>query len=54
MYFQRHQWVVGSSCYRIVSDSLIHNFQDTILTPITTCFVVKVIKDKHKVIDIFF
>jgi hypothetical protein len=44
--------MVGSSHYRIVSNSLIHNFQDTILTPRTTSSVVKIVKDEHKVLDI--
>jgi len=50
--FQGHQWVVGCDEYHIVGDNLCHKSQDTILTPSTTGFIVKIVKDKHKVFDI--
>jgi hypothetical protein len=49
---QRCEWVVGCGWYHIVGDNLSHNFQDTILTPGITGYVVKIMKDEHKVLDI--
>ncbi len=48
---QGHQWVVACGCYRIVGYNLTHNFQDNIFTLRTTSFVVKIVKDEHKVLD---
>jgi hypothetical protein len=48
---QGHQWVVGFGRYYIVSNSLIHNSQDTILTLQTIGFVVKIVKEEHKVLN---
>jgi len=50
---QGHQWVVGCGRYCIVGNSLSHNFQDTILMLRTIGFVVKIMKEEHKVFDIF-
>jgi hypothetical protein len=47
------QWVVGFGCYCIVGYSLTHNFQNIILTLGTIGYVVKIVKDKHKVLNIF-
>jgi len=38
------QWVVGWGCYHIVSDSLAHNYQETILKIGIVGFVVKFMK----------
>jgi hypothetical protein len=48
---QGRQWVVGCGHYRIVGDSLLHNFKETILTLRITRFVVKIVKQKHEVND---
>jgi hypothetical protein len=45
--FQGKQWVVTSSCYCVVGDSLTHNFQETIPTLIITSYVVKIVKQKN-------
>jgi hypothetical protein len=52
MSFQKHRWVVGFGCYCIVGDSLIHNFQNIILTLGTIGYVVKIVKDKYEVSNI--
>jgi len=52
MSFQKHQWVVGFSCYCIVGDSLIHNFQNIIFTLGTIGYVVKIVKDEYEVSNI--
>jgi len=52
MSFQKHRWVVGFGCYCIVGDSLIHNFQNIILTLGTISYVVKIVKDKYEVSNI--
>jgi hypothetical protein len=41
--------VVGCGHYRIVGDSLAHNYQETILTTRTTSFVVKNVKQEFKI-----
>jgi hypothetical protein len=41
--------VVGCGHYRIVGDSLAHNYQETILTTKTTSFVVKNVKQEFKI-----
>jgi hypothetical protein len=46
--------VVGCGHYRIVGDSLAHNYQETILTTRTTSFVVKNVKHELKVDDTLF
>jgi hypothetical protein len=38
--------VVGCGFYRIVGDSLAHNYQKTILMTRTACFVIKIVKPK--------
>jgi hypothetical protein len=48
---QGRQWVVGFGHYHSISDSLSHNSQDTILMPKTTSFVVKIVKEEHKILD---
>ncbi len=50
---QGHQWDLSYDQYRIIGDSLIHNSQDTILMPGIACFVVKIVKDEHKVLNTF-
>jgi hypothetical protein len=45
--------VVGCGHYRIVDDSLAHNYQETILTARTTCFAVKTMKKEFKIDNIF-
>ncbi len=47
----RHR-VVGFGRYCIIGDSLNHNFQDTILTPGTIGFIVKIVKEEHEVPNI--
>jgi hypothetical protein len=49
--FQERQWVVGCERYHIVGDSLTHNFQETILTPRTRGFAVKILKQEHEIND---
>jgi hypothetical protein len=49
---QGHQWVVGFGCYCIIGNSLSHNSQDTILTPRTIGFIIKIVKEEHKALDI--
>jgi hypothetical protein len=44
--------VVGFGHYRIVSDSLAHNYQETILKVRIASFVVKNVKQELKVDDI--
>jgi hypothetical protein len=51
---QGRHWVVGYGHYHIVGDSLTHNSQDNILTPRTKGYVVKIVKNEHKVLNIFF
>ncbi len=41
--------MVGCGHYRIVGDSLAHNYQETILTTRTTSFVVKNVKQEFKI-----
>ncbi len=41
--------MVGCGHYRIVGDSLAHNYQETILTTKTTSFVVKNVKQEFKI-----
>ncbi len=48
---QGSQWVVGCGRYCIVGDNLNHNSQNTILTPRTTGSIVKIVKDKHEVLN---
>jgi hypothetical protein len=45
--------VVGCGRYHIVGDNLPHNFQETILTTGTACSVVKIVKQKFEVDNIF-
>ncbi len=46
--------MVGCGHYHIVGDSLVHNFQETILTTGTVSFVVKImVKQELKVDDTF-
>jgi len=46
---QRRQWVVGCGGYYIVSSSLIHNSQETILTLRIASSMVKIMKQEHKI-----
>jgi hypothetical protein len=46
---QGHQWVDGFGHYHIVNDSLNHNSWDTIFMPKTTSFLVKIVKEEHKI-----
>jgi hypothetical protein len=50
---QGHRWVVNCGQYRIVGDNLSHNVQDIILMLRITSFIVKIVKDKHEVLNIF-
>jgi hypothetical protein len=50
--FQGKQWIVSSNCYCIVGDSLTHNLQETMLTPRTSSFVVKIMKEENDVTHI--
>ncbi len=50
--FQGRQWVVGCGCHRIVSNSFIHNFQETILMLRTISYMVKIVKQEHEINDI--
>ncbi len=45
--FQRRQWLVGCGCHCIVSSSLTHNSQETILTPRIASSMVKIMKQEH-------
>jgi len=49
---QGRQWIVGFSCYRIVGDNLTHNLQETMLTPGTSSFVIKIMKEENDVTHI--
>jgi hypothetical protein len=49
--FLGRQWVVVFSRYCVVGDSLIHNYQETILMPITS-YVVKIVKQENDVTHI--
>ncbi len=50
---QRRQWVVGCGCYYIVGSSLIHDSQETILTPRIASSMVKIMKQEHKINNTF-
>ncbi len=43
--------MVGYGHYRIVGDSLIHNFKNTILKPGFASYIIKIMKEEHIVLD---
>jgi hypothetical protein len=48
---QGRQWVVGCGYYPIVGDSLVHNYQETILMVGITGSLVKIVKQELEVDD---